>query len=44
MPPNAVVPLCELAPNQEADFFALLATKEELTTRDNKRSYTKVAD
>ena len=34
--PNAIVPLCELAPNQEADFFALLATKEEGKTRDNK--------
>jgi 3'-5' exoribonuclease len=36
MPNNAVVPLCDLVANQEADFFALLATKEELTTRDNK--------
>jgi 3'-5' exoribonuclease len=28
--------LGELAPGQEADFFALLAAKEELTTRDQK--------
>jgi 3'-5' exoribonuclease len=32
----AIVPLCDLAPNQEADFFALLSAKEELATRDNK--------
>ncbi|MEX2138600.1 MAG: hypothetical protein WD894_05025 [Pirellulales bacterium] len=31
--------MCELAPNQEADFFALLAAKEELKTRDNKPYY-----
>ncbi len=28
--------LSELSPGQEADFFALLAAKEELTTRDQK--------
>jgi 3'-5' exoribonuclease len=37
----AIVPLCDLAPNQEADFFALLSAKEELMTRDNK-PYVKV--
>jgi 3'-5' exoribonuclease len=36
---TSLVPLCELAPNQEADFFALLAAKEELKTRDNKPYY-----
>jgi len=35
----AVVPLAELATNQEADFFALLSGKEELKTRDNKPYY-----
>ena len=40
MPPSSpLVPLCELAANQEADFFALLAAKEELKTRDNKPYY-----
>ncbi len=34
--PTAIVALCELAPNQEADFFALLAAKDEGKTRDNK--------
>jgi 3'-5' exoribonuclease len=34
--PVRVVPLCELAEGQEADFFALLADKQELTTRDGK--------
>lgn len=29
-------PLCELAPGQEGDFFALLSAKEELTTREGK--------
>jgi 3'-5' exoribonuclease len=38
---STIVPLCELSPNQEADFFALLATKEELVTRDHK-PYVKV--
>ncbi|MCC7083468.1 MAG: HD domain-containing protein [Pirellulales bacterium] len=28
--------LCELAPGQEGDFFALLSAKEELTTREGK--------
>lgn len=31
-----IVPLGELINGQEADFFALLAAKEELTTRDGK--------
>jgi 3'-5' exoribonuclease len=31
-----IVPLSELSPNQEADFFALLSAKEAGTTRDNK--------
>jgi 3'-5' exoribonuclease len=31
--------LSELSPGQEADFFALLAAKEELTTRDQKPYY-----
>jgi 3'-5' exoribonuclease len=40
MPPSSsLVPLSELAPNQEGDFFALLAAKEELKTRDNKPYY-----
>jgi 3'-5' exoribonuclease len=34
--PAAVVPLSELAEGQEADFFALLSEKQELTTRDGK--------
>ncbi len=34
--PVAVVPLSELAEGQEADFFALLSDKQELTTRDGK--------
>jgi 3'-5' exoribonuclease len=32
----AVTPLSEMTPGQEADLFALLAGKEELTTRDGK--------
>jgi len=35
------VPLCQLEPGVEADFFALLVAKEELTTRDGK-PYCKV--
>ena len=35
----AMVSLADLAANQEADFFALLSAKEELTTRDNKPYY-----
>lgn len=31
-----IVPLCEMLPNQEADFFALLTAKEELTTREGQ--------
>ena len=38
----AIVPLSELAIGQEADTFALLSHKEELTTRDGK-PYFKVA-
>lgn len=34
--PAPVVPLSELAEGQEADFFALLSEKQELTTRDGK--------
>lgn len=34
--PAAVVPFAELAEGQEADFFALLSEKQELTTRDGK--------
>lgn len=34
-----IVPLCELAEGQEADFFALLSEKQELTTRDGKPYY-----
>jgi 3'-5' exoribonuclease len=34
--PAAVVPLSELSEGQEADFFALLSEKQELTTRDGK--------
>jgi 3'-5' exoribonuclease len=30
------LPLCELSEGQEADFFALLSEKQELTTRDGK--------
>jgi 3'-5' exoribonuclease len=33
---TSIVPLSELAPGQESDLFALLAAKEELTTRDGK--------
>lgn len=33
------VPLCELVDGQEADFFALLADKQELKTRDGKPFY-----
>lgn len=35
----AIVPLSQLVPGQEADLFALLSAKEELTTRDGKRYY-----
>src|SRR3990172_2606994 len=34
--PAPVVPLSELAEGQEADFYALLSEKQELTTRDGK--------
>jgi 3'-5' exoribonuclease len=34
--PSTVVPLCELAEGQEAEFFALLSEKLELKTRDGK--------
>src|SRR5262245_13162887 len=34
--PVRPVPLYELADDQEADFFALLSEKQELTTRDGK--------
>jgi 3'-5' exoribonuclease len=34
--PSQVVPLCELCEGQEAEFFALLSEKQELTTRDGK--------
>jgi 3'-5' exoribonuclease len=37
--PSRVVPLSELAEGQEADFFALLSEKQELTTRDGKPYY-----
>ena len=40
--PTQVIPLGELAEGQEADFFALLSQKEELTTRDGK-PYFRVA-
>ena len=40
--PAPVVPLSELAEGQEADFFALLCEKQELTTRDGK-PYFRVA-
>lgn len=34
--PKLLVPLCELAEGQEAEFFALLSEKQELKTRDGK--------
>ena len=34
--PVRPVPLCELTDDQEADFFALLADKQELKTKDGK--------
>ena len=37
-----IVPLCELTDGQEADLFALLSAKEQLTTRD-KRPYFRVS-
>ncbi len=40
--PTTIVPLSQLAAGQEADLFALLSAKEELTTRDGK-PYFKVA-
>jgi 3'-5' exoribonuclease len=40
--PITLLPLCELVSGQEADLFALLTVKEELTTRDGK-PYFKVA-
>jgi 3'-5' exoribonuclease len=40
--PVRTVPLCELADDQEADFFALLTEKQELATRDGK-PYFRVA-
>ena len=41
MPTKAatIVPLSEMTPGQEADLFALLTHKEELTTRDGKPFY-----
>ncbi|MCH2115140.1 MAG: HD domain-containing protein [Pirellulales bacterium] len=39
---SALVPLAKLADGQEADFFALLVSKEELTTKDGK-PYFRVA-
>ncbi len=33
---TTIVPLAELTQGQEADFFALLSAKEELTTKDGK--------
>jgi 3'-5' exoribonuclease len=33
------LPLCEMNEGQEADFFALLSEKQELTTRDGKPYY-----
>jgi 3'-5' exoribonuclease len=39
---STIVPLAELSPGQEADFFALLAAKESLHTRDGK-PYFRVA-
>ncbi len=38
-PTSHIVPLCELLDGQEADFFALLKSKEELKTRDGKPYY-----
>jgi 3'-5' exoribonuclease len=38
----SIVPLSQLISGQEADLFALLSTKEELTTRDGK-PYFKIA-
>ena len=32
----SLVRLSEMIPGQEADFFALLSNKEELTTREGK--------
>jgi len=40
--PGTTVPLSELVPGQDADFFALLSSKEQLTTKDGK-PYFKVA-
>ena len=37
-----IVPLCELNDGQEADIFALMSAKEQLTTRD-KRPYFRVS-
>ncbi|MEX0612857.1 MAG: HD domain-containing protein [Pirellulales bacterium] len=37
--PVHTLPLCELGEGQEADFFALLSEKQELTTRDGKPYY-----
>lgn len=37
--PTVITPLSELAEDQEADFFALLSEKQELTTRDGKPYY-----
>jgi 3'-5' exoribonuclease len=34
--PARLIPLCELCDGQEADFFALLSDKQELTTKDGK--------
>jgi 3'-5' exoribonuclease len=34
-----ILPLCEMAEGQEADFFAFLAEKQQLNTRDGKPYY-----
>src|SRR3954453_5114400 len=34
--PAPIMPLCQLIEGQEADFFALLAEKQEMKTRDGK--------
>ena len=35
--------LVEMAPGEEADFFALITKKESLTTRDGKPFFNRVA-
>ena len=39
IPAVQVVPLSDMAPNQEADLFALLSARQELVTRDGKPYY-----